>query len=113
MPLRSQSEEVIGAFELINKVDGAFGVEDESVLAELAEHAVIALENARDRQQLLSNTRQITDQAASQISMIGESPAIQALRSIVQRVADTDLAVLILVRMNRQRGCGPTDSLSQ
>ena len=96
VPLRSQSGEVIGAFELINKVDGAFGAEDESVLAELAEHAVIALENARDRQQLLSNTRQITDQAASQISMIGESPAIQALRSIVQRVADTDLAVLIL-----------------
>lgn len=96
VPLRSQSGEVIGAFELINKIEGIFDAEDESVLAELAVHAVIALENARDRQQLLSNTRQIADQAADRVSMIGESPAIQALRSIVQRVADTDLAVLIL-----------------
>jgi transcriptional regulator with GAF, ATPase, and Fis domain len=96
VPLRSQSGEVIGAFELINRIEGVFGTEDEAVLAELAVHAVIALENARDRQQLLSNTRQIADQAADRISMIGESPAIQALRSIVQRVADTDLAVLIL-----------------
>jgi Nif-specific regulatory protein len=96
VPLRSQSGEVIGAFELINKAEGAFGSEDESVLGELAGHAVIALENAQDRQQLLSNTRQITDQAAGRVAMIGESPAIQALRSIVRRVADTDLAVLIL-----------------
>jgi Nif-specific regulatory protein len=87
---------VIGAFELINKTEGPFNGEDEAVLAELAEHAVIALANAQDRQQLMSNTRQITDQAADRVSMIGESPAIQALRSIVQRVADTDLAVLIL-----------------
>ncbi len=66
------------------------------MLAELAGHAVIAAENAQDRQQLISANRQITDQAADQVVMIGESPAIQALRSIVQRVADTDLAVLIL-----------------
>ncbi len=65
-------------------------------MTELAGHAVIALENAQDRQQLISANRQITDQAADQVVMIGESPAIQALRSIVQRVADTDLAVLIL-----------------
>jgi len=96
VPLRSRSGEVIGAFELINKAEGAFGSEDESVLAELAGHAVIALENAQDRQQLLSNARQITDQAAGRVAMIGECPAIHALRSIVQRVADTDLAVLIL-----------------
>ncbi len=96
VPLRSRSGEVIGAFELINKAEGAFGSEDESVLTELAGHAVIALENAQDRQQLLSNARQITDQAAGRVAMIGECPPIQALRSIVQRVADTDLAVLIL-----------------
>jgi Nif-specific regulatory protein len=96
VPLRSRSGEVIGAFELINKAEGAFESEDESVLAELAEHAVIALENAQDRQKLLSNSRQIADQAADRVAMIGESAAIQALRSIVGRVADTDLAVLIL-----------------
>ncbi|MDD4266692.1 MAG: sigma-54-dependent Fis family transcriptional regulator [Pirellulales bacterium] len=96
VPLRSRSGEVIGAFELLNKGEGTFDSDDEDVLAELAGHAVIALENAQDRQQLMSANRQITDQAAGRIVMIGESPAIQALRSIVQRVADTDLAVLIL-----------------
>ncbi len=93
---RSRSGEVIGAFELLNKAEGTFDSDDEDVLTELAGHAVIALENAQDRQQLISANRQITDQAADRVVMIGESPAIQALRSIVRRVADTDLAVLIL-----------------
>ncbi len=96
VPLRSQSGQVIGAFELINKTEGSFGPQDEAVLEELAEHAGIALENVQDRQKLLLNSRQIADQAAHRVAMIGESPAIEALRTIVRRVADTDLAVLIL-----------------
>ena len=40
--------------------------------------------------------RQIAEQAAERVRLIGESPAIEALRSIIRRVADTDLAVLIL-----------------
>ena len=40
--------------------------------------------------------RQIAEQAAEGVRLIGESPAIEALRSIIRRVADTDLAVLIL-----------------
>ena len=56
----------------------------------------MALENAQDRQQLLSANRQIAEQAAEKVRLIGESPAIEALRSIIRRVADTDLAVLIL-----------------
>ena len=70
--------------------------EDEEALAELAAHAAVALENAQDRQQLLTANRQIADQAAESVRLIGDSPAIEALRSIVRRVADTDLAVLIL-----------------
>ena len=56
----------------------------------------MALENAQDRQQLLSANRQIADEAAQKVRLIGQSPAIEALRSIIRRVADTDLAVLIL-----------------
>ncbi|OHB73135.1 MAG: hypothetical protein A2V70_18515 [Planctomycetes bacterium RBG_13_63_9] len=41
-------------------------------------------------------SRQIAEQAAEAIQLIGNSPAIDALRSIIRRVADTDLAVLIL-----------------
>jgi Nif-specific regulatory protein len=96
VPLRGGSGELFGAFELLNKQSGPFTAEDEAGLTELAAHAAVALENARDRQQLLSSSRQIADQAAQRVQLIGNSPAIDALRSIVQRVADTDLAVLIL-----------------
>jgi transcriptional regulator with GAF, ATPase, and Fis domain len=96
VPLRGKSGELFGAFEVLNKRIGIFTAEDEDALVELAAHAAIALENAQDREQLLSNSRQITDQAAEQVRLIGNSPAMEALRSIIRRVAETDLAVLIL-----------------
>ncbi len=96
VPLRSKADELFGVFEVLNKRSGSFNAEDETALAELAGHAAIALENVRDREQLLSNSRQITDQAAEQVRLIGQSPAIEALRSTIRRVAETDLAVLIL-----------------
>ncbi len=96
VPLRGRSGELFGAFELINKLSGSFSQDDEDALVELASHAAVALENAQDRQQLLTANRQIAAQAAEGIRLIGECPAMTALRSIVRRVADTDLAVLIL-----------------
>jgi transcriptional regulator with GAF, ATPase, and Fis domain len=96
VPLRGRSGELFGAFELINKLTGTFTSEDEEALGELAAHAAVALENAQDRQQLLSANRQMADEAAQRVRLIGQSPAIEALRSIIRRVADTDLAVLIL-----------------
>ena len=96
VPLRGKSGELFGAFELINKKAGTFGLDDEAGLIELAVHAAVALENAQDRQELLSTNRKITDQAAEQVQFIGASAKIDALRSIVRRVADTELAVLIL-----------------
>jgi len=96
VPLRGSRGELFGAFEIINKRSGSFTEEDQEALIELAAHAAVALENAQDRQQLLRTNRQIADQAAEGVRMIGDSPAIEALRSIIRRVADTDLAVLIL-----------------
>ncbi len=96
VPLCSPDGEVLGAFEALNKRAGAFTDEDEQTLVELAAQAAVALENAQDRQQLLSANRQLTAEAAAGTELIGRSPPIEALRSIVRRVADTDLAVLIL-----------------
>ncbi len=99
VPLRGRSGELFGAFELINKRSGTFTAEDEAGLKELAGHAAVALENTQDRQQLdrlLTTHRQITDEAAQQVRLIGESRAMTALRAMVQRVAGTELAVLIL-----------------
>ncbi|HLA86252.1 MAG TPA: sigma 54-interacting transcriptional regulator, partial [Thermoguttaceae bacterium] len=96
VPLDGPRGERLGAFELLNKRAGAFTDEDEAALVELAGWAAIALENAQDYEQLLSANRRIVDQAADAARMIGQCPAIESLRSILGRVADTDLAVLIL-----------------
>ncbi|MBN2216136.1 MAG: sigma-54-dependent Fis family transcriptional regulator [Pirellulales bacterium] len=96
VPLDNAAGQRLGAFELLNKHAGSFTDEDEAALVELAGWAAIALENAQDYEQLLSANRRIAQQAADEIRMIGQSPAMQSLRSVVGRVADTDLAVLIL-----------------
>lgn len=96
VPLRGRGGELFGAFELLNKQAGPFTREDEEALVELAAHAAVALENAQDRRQLLVVNREMAQQAADKVRMVGSSPPIEALRSIVRRVADTDLAVLIL-----------------
>jgi len=96
VPMRGSSGELFGAFETINKLSGVFDAEDEAALVELAAHAAIALENARDRQELLATNRQMAQQAAQRVQLTGESPAVDALRSTIAGVADTELAVLIL-----------------
>lgn len=96
VPLESASGTRLGAFEILNKHHGDFDDDDEELLHHLAAQAAAALENVRDRQRLLSNTRQMADQAASEVELIGRSPAIAALRSTAERVASTELAVLIL-----------------
>ncbi|HXT57869.1 MAG TPA: sigma-54-dependent Fis family transcriptional regulator [Pirellulales bacterium] len=96
VPLRSRRGELFGVFETINKRDGNFSEEDEATLVEFAAQAAIALENAQERQALLQSRRLIAEQASQGVRLIGENPAIEALRATIGRVAKTDLAVLIL-----------------
>jgi transcriptional regulator with GAF, ATPase, and Fis domain len=95
VPLQTRAGERFGVFELINKLSGTFTQEDQDALTELAAHASVALENAQDRQKLIATNRQIAKQAAEGVRLIGECPPIQSLRTTIQRVAQTDLAVLI------------------
>jgi Nif-specific regulatory protein len=96
VPLVGHEGELLGAFEVLNKHDGEFSDADQAMLVELAGHAAAALENAQQREHLLRARRQVTDEAAQGVRLIGQCPAIVALRSTVARVADTELAVLIL-----------------
>jgi Nif-specific regulatory protein len=102
VPLRGREGELFGAFEVLNKKGGNFTDDDESALTELAAHAAIALENTQQVEQLLAARKQVADQAAEGVQLIGQSPPVEALRSTIRRVADTDLAVLIL----GENGCG-------
>ncbi len=96
VPMRSSGGQLFGAFELINKLSGEFTEEDEEALVELAGHAAIALENTQQFEQLLSTRRNIVEQHAQGVRLIGDSTAIEFLRNTVSRVANTDLAILIL-----------------
>jgi Nif-specific regulatory protein len=100
-PLRTSGGDMLGAFEVINKIgsDGKpadFTAEDETALVELAGHAATALANTQQIEELVATHRQIVDQAADDVRLVGQSPAIQSLRATVGRVAKTELAVLIL-----------------
>ncbi|MCH5375863.1 MAG: sigma-54-dependent Fis family transcriptional regulator [Planctomycetes bacterium] len=95
-PLRTPGGELFGAFEVLNKQAGNFTEEDVTALSELATHAAVALESTRQYEQLLQARNQMADQAAANVRLIGQCPAIEALRSTIGRIADTDLAILIL-----------------
>ncbi|MFO0788351.1 MAG: sigma-54-dependent Fis family transcriptional regulator [Pirellulales bacterium] len=96
VPLNSPRGERLGAFEVLNKRQGAFTVEDQRGLTELASYASVALENTQQFAELLEQHEKLVEQAAQDTLLVGESAAIQAVRSTARRIADTDLAVLIL-----------------
>ena len=96
VPLLDVDGKRIGAFEGINKNRGLFDADDEESLTQLGIQAAVALASTRERENLLRSHQQLTEQAASQIQIIGSSGAMQQLRATVQRLAQTDLPVLIL-----------------
>ena len=95
-PLNGSDGERLGAFEMINKREGNFTDEDEVALLELAAQAALALEGTHEVDRLLKQRVQMTEEAAEGIQLIGESTAFEALKTTVERVAGTDLSVLIL-----------------
>jgi Nif-specific regulatory protein len=96
VPLFGSDGAVCGAFELLNKAEGDFTADDEVALTELARHAAIALENSRQHEKLQRSRDQVATQAAARIQLIGDCPAVCKLRQSIERVAATELAVLIL-----------------
>lgn len=95
-PLRDAEGKVIGAFEVINHKNGPFSIEDETTLLDLSLQIAAALQNTRERASLVVSNRQLTEQVSRGVNIIGESPAIVAMRSTIRRLAGTDLPVLIL-----------------
>ncbi|MFH5803010.1 sigma 54-interacting transcriptional regulator [Alienimonas sp. DA493] len=89
----------IGVFEAMNKAEGAFTSLDEEILAALAPHAASALANATERDALVRSrdaaAARAADAADGRIRLIGESPAVATLRDTVNRLAATDLPVLV------------------
>ena len=95
VPLIGASGKTIGAFELINRKVGNFTEQDEAALQELAAHAAVALENTRHVEHLVHSRQAVTAEAAGQVHLIGQCAEIEELKKTIQRVAGTELAVLI------------------
>ena len=96
VPMFDKDGATIGAFELLNKRNGNFSKSDEEALSELAAHAAVAIENTQYVEQLKTTQKQMADQAAEKIQLIGDSPLIVELKDTIARVAETGLAVLAL-----------------
>lgn len=102
VPMNDPEGNKLGVFELINKKTGEFTSEDLAGLVDVANYAAIVLTATQQFEGLLERHEQMVDQAASGVRLLGECPAIEALRSTIDRVADTDLSILIL----GENGCG-------
>ena len=96
VPLLDGEERLVGAFQGLNKHDGAFTADDELCLRQLGIQAAIALRHLEERDQLERNCEQLTDRVTQGVRLIGESAAMVALRDTIGRLAMTDLPVLIL-----------------
>lgn len=64
MPIKNMKQEIIGAFQVLNKLGGTFTEEDEDLLVAIGSSAGIALENAqlfKKQQEMLSEQKQVFD----------------------------------------------------
>lgn len=96
VPLLDAQSQRIGAFEVINRNQGRFDQDDAETLSELGIQAAIALQNAQEREQLLKRHRQLTEQVTQGVQIVGQSAAIDSMRKTIDRLAMTDLPVLVL-----------------
>ncbi len=96
VPLIGPDGKRLGAFELLNKRTGRFTLEDETGLMELATYAAVALASTQQWEELLQRQQRLLREVTGNVPMIGACPSMEALRSTLAKVADTDLAVLIL-----------------
>ncbi|MEL7499947.1 MAG: sigma-54-dependent Fis family transcriptional regulator [Planctomycetota bacterium] len=95
VPMLNVDGKTIGAFELINRLEGNFTDRDESALMELAAHATVAIDNTQHVEHLVISRQAVAAEAAGQVEMIGECDAIIELKKTIERVAGTELVVLI------------------
>lgn len=97
VPLMDADGEVVGAFEAINRNGGLeFTDDDVDCLIQLGTQAAVAVRNLREFSLLNRSRDQLAEKVAGQVEIVGTSSAIAALRDTVNRLASTDLPVLVL-----------------
>ena len=96
VPMQGQRNDLIGVFEAINHTGQGFEVCDATVLSDLATHAAVAIQSLKTRKKLSETCDRLVEDAASASPLIGEHPSITKIRRSSEKVAKTDLTVLVL-----------------
>ena len=103
--LRNHRDEIVGAFEVLNKREGIFTADDQRMLEALATHAAIAIETAL----LIERMKQCQEDLAQQNAslwrevelrssthgIVGTSAKIQAVVQLIERIHDSLVNVLV------------------
>ncbi len=105
LPLIGADGEIIGAFEILNKRQGTYTTEDAEIALSLGANAALAIQNAqmigelrRHRATLEAENRNLLREIGGRLpaqSLLGMSAPIESLRTMITRVADADVTVLI------------------
>ncbi|MFQ5738477.1 MAG: sigma 54-interacting transcriptional regulator [Acidobacteriota bacterium] len=98
VPMRNQKGEIIGTFEVLNKVQGPFDDEDEKILVALASHAATAVETAELFEKLQAENTQLRREVESTFatqSLVGTSSQIQRVVRLIDTISDSKVSVLI------------------
>ncbi len=98
VPMEGPRDELIGVFEAINHCGSGFHEQDAVVLNDLTTHASAAIESLRKRQHLTAARDRLVDDAASAAPLIGNHPSVNDVRKRADKIAKTELSVLILGR---------------
>lgn len=96
VPMSGQRDELVGVFEAINHQGDGFEPSDAEILADLSAHAAVAILSQRTRRHLTETRDRLVEDAAATTHLIGADPKIEAIRKTAERVAKTDLTVLVL-----------------
>lgn len=98
VPLFDADGSCIGAFQLINKTGGDFTAEDLASLEDFGVETAIAIKNTSELENLVRSNQTLSERVSGNDggTIIGQSDAISAMRGTIERLAATDLPVLIL-----------------
>jgi Nif-specific regulatory protein len=95
VPMRNHDKEIIGVLEVLNK-SSPYTPDDIATMEALAARIVTALDNVRELEAIVRSNHELDAQARLAARIVGESTPIVALRGTIERVARTELPVLIL-----------------